>query len=97
MKLIARCAKYATDDYPFSVNDFLRLLDEQDFRCSICGWRFGSLSAANIEHDHDSGKVRSLACVGCNLALSKIANIPDWPDRLRNYLKEHAENLQEST
>ena len=62
--------------------------------CAVCG----SAPALLVDHDHASGKVRSLLCHACNLGLG---HFKDSPARLRaaaGYLevfslREHAQQL----
>jgi len=61
----------------FTYVDFCRMYEEQDGRCSICGIsvvRDGKngddrCRVAHVDHDHDTGVVRSLLCHNCNKML----------------------------
>lgn len=49
--------------------------------CAICKLKTDALC---IDHDHDTGKVRGVLCVDCNLGLGRFK---DNPDRLRGAIK----------
>ena len=55
----------------FTYDDFCRKYEEQEGKCFIC--RCGikkesdrKVEVANVDHDHVTGKVRSLLCSNCN-------------------------------
>ena len=60
--LAARFAKYAD----LSEAGYEYLLESQGGVCSICGQ---VMEPINIDHDHDTGRVRGLLCTPCNLGL----------------------------
>tara|TARA_R110002110_G_scaffold92002_4_gene239467 strand:+ start:1475 stop:1897 length:423 start_codon:yes stop_codon:yes gene_type:complete len=63
--------------YGLDKEDFERMRDEQENKCKICGMEFMSgliemkerKYAPNIDHCHESGKVRGLLCGSCNTGL----------------------------
>jgi hypothetical protein len=51
--------------------DYETLLARQDGGCGICGRRPGKISL-HVDHDHETGEIRGLLCVGCNNALGQF-------------------------
>lgn len=46
----------------------------QSGRCDCCGEPLASLQKAHLDHDHLTGQLRGLLCVGCNLHLDRFAD-----------------------
>lgn len=71
-------------DFDMTPRDYLALLEDQGYSCWICMRRFSKQLPANVEHRHQDGLIRGLACGPCNtlLALAK-----DDPERLRGAAK----------
>jgi hypothetical protein len=70
------------------------MLAAQDGRCVLCGAvpsPDGVKAAArlHIDHDHTSGKVRSLLCNGCNRGLGYLQDDPDLLRRAADYIEQH--------
>jgi len=71
--------------YGLTYEEVKKLRAEQDHRCAICGEE-GFLmnsrvkSSLNVDHDHKTGKVRSMLCHNCNRGLGLFQ---DDPQRLR--------------
>ena len=64
-------------------------LEEQGGKCAVCGSTgYGSkaVSVFCVDHDHDTGKVRGLLCVGCNVALERWK---EMPERFRAYVEKY--------
>ena len=57
--------------YGISVEDYERMLEEQDGGCHICGKKPEG-RALDIDHDHATGKVRGLLCSNHNRALGLL-------------------------
>lgn len=55
-----------------TVEEYNKLLDEQQGCCAICGKeettvsRWGTLAHLSIDHNHKTGKIRGLLCMRCN-------------------------------
>ena len=54
--------------YGITVLDYDLLYSEQEGRCAICGGE----KKLSVDHNHDTGTVRGLLCVGCNSHLSFV-------------------------
>jgi hypothetical protein len=57
--------------YGIDVQDYERMLEEQNGGCYICGEQ-PSKRALDIDHDHKTGKVRGLLCSNHNRALGLL-------------------------
>jgi hypothetical protein len=61
--------------YGLTLEAFAALLEAQGGGCAICG----RPDAANVDHDHVTGRVRGILCFNCNIA---IGHVGDDEDRL---------------
>ena len=57
--------------FGLSQADYDLLLGKQGGGCRICGKKPGKISL-HVDHDHATGEVRGLLCVGCNNALGQL-------------------------
>jgi hypothetical protein len=63
------------------------LFDEQDGKCGICGTAFESANAGRVDHDHETGKVRGLLCIGCNIGLGHLGDRLEGLQAASDYLR----------
>ena len=79
--------------YGIDNNDYENLLNKQNRKCAICGQpvdEYEVRSKLDIDHNHDTGKVRGLLCNKCNLGLGLFnENIGTLLDAVL-YLKKNA-------
>jgi hypothetical protein len=75
---------------------FFRMWEQQDGKCRICSevLSVGSSgrSGFTLDHDHDTGRPRSLLCQGCNkhAALKEGADIDQFKDTpYYDYVQQH--------
>lgn len=59
---------------------------EQDGKCAICGRQPPPKSELHVDHDHDTGAVRALLCVRCNVQLGVVEQ---FGARARAYLAHY--------
>ncbi len=69
-----------------TIEDFDRMLKDQDFRCAICG--IMAETRLDIDHDHVTNRVRGLLCYKCNVG---IGHLDDNPILLLNSIQHLAE------
>ena len=68
---------YRQRTYGVSQDEYMEMLEEQDYVCAICGKPeclvnpSGETRPLSIDHCHDTGKVRGLLCNRCNILLSR--------------------------
>ncbi len=74
----------------FTSLDYDRLYQIQAGRCFLCK-RHSTEFKRNlaVDHDHETGKVRSLICCPCNQTIVG-ANTIETAERLIEYLRDHA-------
>lgn len=64
--------------FGLTLQEFNQLLETQDYKCAICG--YSDMSDPNffpvVDHCHDTGYVRNLLCMNCNMGLGKFKDNP---------------------
>jgi hypothetical protein len=76
--------------YGLTTEEFSAMVLNQDNKCKICG---DEMSPPQVDHNHSTGKVRSLLCRACNTSLGLLR---EDPQILRNMISYIHDNLQES-
>lgn len=80
--------------YGLDGKTFDAILAKQKGECPVCGVRltFGRGStAAHVDHDHTTGRVRGLLCSNCNRGLGCFKDSPEALTRALQYLKENTD------
>lgn len=75
--------------YALSVDQYNTMLQQQNNKCAICKEIFSSKIC--VDHNHTTGKVRSLLCTPCNVGLGFFKENAETLTKAIEYLKEHAE------
>lgn len=70
--------------FGIGLDTFRRLLDAQGGGCAICGVTSNKGRRLAVDHDHRTGEVRGILCVGCNHLVGMVEH--EWGDRARAYL-----------
>jgi hypothetical protein len=65
------CRKYK---YEITPEIFEDLIAKQGGRCAICGIKNGN--KLDVDHSHETGKVRGLLCHSCNVRIGKFEHNP---------------------
>ncbi len=77
--------------YNISLEDYNKMLKEQDNKCLICHKQFAShRRSIHIDHNHKTGKVRGLLCPRCNPLLGLCNDDISILKEAINYLKKNA-------
>lgn len=79
--------------YGLTEEDYYILFEKQNGQCAICGSE-GSPTGVDknrlvVDHDHDSGMVRSLLCSKCNTGLGMFLDRSENIEKAAAYLREH--------
>ena len=74
--------------YGISMRDFDELVEFQGGKCAICFKQLDMLNRrANIDHDHETGKVRGILCTGCNTGIGHLGDNIQGVKRALYYLE----------
>ena len=75
--------------FGLSLEEFNELLKEQDYKCAICGYL--DTSDPNffpvIDHCHETGEVRNILCMNCNMGLGKFKDNPQLLRKAAEYVE----------
>lgn len=80
--------------YGISEERYNQLLEEQDYKCSICSKEFDTGVAQYrpyVDHCHKTGIVRGILCRDCNFALGLLKDSPEVLAKARLYLEKWVE------
>ena len=71
--------------YGIGIAEYNQMYEQQGGACAICE----ETSDGNlfVDHDHDTGAVRSLLCQKCNLGLGHFKDSPELLSKAYTYLK----------
>lgn len=72
--------------YGLTIAAYEARVAEQHGQCAICHVGVVEL---HVDHDHATGAVRGLLCLGCNLALGYVQDSLDVLQSLMTYLRAH--------
>ena len=74
--------------YKMTTSQYFEMLSSQNNVCAICGKNEEHRRLA-VDHDHKTGKVRSLLCGRCNPAVGFLLDDPALAEKFVAYLKLH--------
>jgi hypothetical protein len=71
--------RYLDWSFGISLDDFKEMFVEQGGLCAICDDqedardpRMGAMRQLAVDHDHETGRLRGLLCIRCNIALGRV-------------------------
>lgn len=73
--------------YGITLEDKINMLNLQESMCAMCGISL-VYETGVLDHNHATGKVRSILCIKCNTGLSYIED-NNFLNRAKEYLNEH--------
>ena len=93
------CRKYRLKkEYGLTVEEYDAMVLAQGGKCAICGATRGSKIGSkrdaklNIDHDHQTGKVRGLLCHNCNMVLGHLDDDIERMYRAIEYLRAYRQS-----
>jgi len=75
--------------YGITEQQFWNLWDAQYGCCAICEYEFNKIEEANVDHNHETKKIRGLLCGHCNKGLGQFKDNPNLLDRALLYILEN--------
>lgn len=84
-------------NFGITIEQYDLLLAKQNSVCAICG-RLESVIVKGIrrrltvDHDHNTGKVRGLLCLGCNISIGRFNDDIGLLNAAVEYLRENQTN-----
>ena len=61
-------------------------LKQQKGVCALCGKENSNGQRLAVDHNHETGKIRGLLCLVCNVALSRLEKDRNWAKKAVEYL-----------
>jgi len=81
----AKIKDYNLKQYGISLDGYNKIFQKQQGKCAICGIHQSELyRSLDVDHNHNSGKVRGLLCNSCNM---KLGIFEAQFDNFINYLR----------
>ncbi len=87
---VARKRKKPEDRISIPRTEYRRLLEEQEYKCAICGKQHqsnGTRDSLSVDHCHETKIVRGLLCHRCNTAIGLLRDSPDLMGNAIRYIK----------
>lgn len=75
--------------YGITLSEYNNILVKQNGVCAICKNHELAGRRLAVDHDHRTGKVRSLLCTKCNTALGAVNDNPELLYLMIEYLANH--------
>lgn len=75
--------------YSLSKEDWHDLLSHQQGGCAICGELDQRSRVLNVDHCHNTGKIRGLLCNSCNRGLGYLKDDAEILLKASNYIRKH--------
>lgn len=76
--------------YGITLEKYNEILDAQNGVCASCSLKpIGKRSTLNVDHDHNTGKIRALLCHSCNTALGLLRDDAQTVEKLLEYIKHY--------
>lgn len=86
--------EYLKSKYGISIEQYDDMRVAQQYKCYVCNKHENEIpnagpTALNVDHCHETGAIRKLLCMSCNIALGKVNDSIEILQRCIDYIKEH--------
>lgn len=85
--------------FGISKEEYLNLLEKQDYKCAICGKAHSEEKGKRlfVDHCHDTGKIRGLLCSACNVGLGHFRDSAEIIEKAIKYVEEYRDTGRKAT
>ena len=95
-------SRYYERTYNITLEKYLELAEQQDFKCALCGQENFAMNTCHsgvlvVDHNHETGEIRGLLCHNCNRALGLLQDNLQTVSNIIPYLKGATTISKEST
>jgi hypothetical protein len=80
---------YLKKKYGISSIEKTKMLKDQENKCAICKTSFLGAKGTHVDHCHETGKIRNLLCMRCNVGLGNFKDNTDLLRKAIEYLEIH--------
>ena len=80
-------------NYGITLEFYNEEIDRNGNRCACCSREFIGNFKPHVDHCHDTGMVRGIICMNCNVAEGLLRENPKLFEQLQKYLKEKNNEL----
>lgn len=84
-------------NYGLTLEEYDEMFATQGGVCAICGRAPTAGISLHVDHNHKTGKHRSLTCFRCNNALGDFNDDPELVQKAALYLAQHADPHHDET
>ena len=74
--------------YGITIEERDQMISDQGGRCALCERLFEGTNRPNVDHDHETNRIRGILCFSCNQALGKLGDTYEKMKKVMKYLKE---------
>ena len=76
-------------NWDLTVDEFESMISKQDNRCFLCNIEFCDKRGMrpNVDHCHDTGRIRKLLCTRCNTAMGLLKENVSVLNKMINYIQ----------
>lgn len=75
--------------FGITIDEYDEMLFEQGGECFICGEKQNGNKELSVDHDHVTGKIRSLLCSRCNTFVGYVESNPNLLSKVMDYIKSY--------
>jgi len=81
--------------YGITLSQYNMILSMQEFKCACCGKEdSGGNGSFNVDHDHDTGRIRGLLCQNCNAGIGQLGDTVEGILNAVRYLGESPQKVE---
>lgn len=91
--ILQRRAYSILKSYGLTSDDFALMLERQGGGCAVCGATTSGdprRPALHVDHDHETGVVRGILCLRCNVSIGLFQDDASLIERAAIYLRDHS-------